>query len=199
MNSEQKQPVEKQNFRDASLTDRGIDDYIKDLDISEEELKDPNMRILDLGSGIQQELSRQSKERGYESKIVSVDPKLSLSLEKDLSKLEFSGDRLKRIQARKNLPDDTLAAVAQDLPFKDNSFDRVFAMWSVPGYIQDPQEIRVVLKEMIRVVKDGGIVKAYPLLDEQAPIIRDFLADQPDLEFFIDETRDLLAIKKIKK
>ncbi|PIT88820.1 MAG: hypothetical protein COU29_00360 [Candidatus Magasanikbacteria bacterium CG10_big_fil_rev_8_21_14_0_10_36_32] len=197
----------KQDFRDACLTKRGLSEYMDIFDITDDEMDDPNMTMLDLGSGLKQEFARQAKEEGYKSKIISVDPRLGLSLEEDLSLLSRHSPReigriSERISARQNLPDNSLSAIAQALPFKDKSFDRVFALWSVPYYIiTTPEEIKIVLKEMLRVVKDGGVIKAHPLPmgNKFLSAAKDFLSEQSDIEFSIDKNKDMMIINKKEK
>lgn len=202
MRREQMPEPPKSNFREAMLTPRDIFEYIKVFDIKDEDLNDPNATILDLGAGLRQELARQAKELNLQSKIVSLDPKLGLSLEKDLALLAYSQDRKEREDARKNLPPMPIAAISTALPFKEHSFDKIYALYSVPYYLESPQEIKVTLEEMIRTTKDGGTIKAFPLDKNQATITKQILNHLPNLEFNLEEkvkNEDwLLTIKKKK-
>ncbi|MBI2057380.1 MAG: class I SAM-dependent methyltransferase [Candidatus Yanofskybacteria bacterium] len=55
---------------------------------------------------------------------------------------------------------------AETLPFKDESFDFVLANFSVPIMQFTRQEIELIpetLREMVRVVRGGGIIKIFPV------------------------------------
>ena len=40
-------------------------------------------------------------------------------------------------EIREKTPENSVAAFAQELPYKDDSFDAVVSLYSVPGYLSD--------------------------------------------------------------
>ena len=179
----------KSDFRDAALTERGFFTrgerlgYFDIFKISEKDLDDPDALILDLGAGTQQELAREVKGLGLKAKIISTDPRLGLSEEEDLSLLPKSEKQNRLMGRGKNAQPMSLAGLSEALPFKEGSFDKIYALYSVPYYLKNPQEIQNTLQEMIRALKSGGIIKAFPVLKEQIKIVSDYLDGLPDVEF----------------
>ena len=64
-----------------SMTERGFADYLLELQMSRDELLNPNNLILDLGSGVDQNLSKACRKK-HGAKVVSFDPSLSISKKK---------------------------------------------------------------------------------------------------------------------
>ena len=132
---------------------------------------------------MKQEFAKEVKEMGLKSKIVSVDPRLGLSEQEDLSLLKEPDRKQKRLEGRKNAQPMSVAGISEALPFKENSFDKIYALYSVPYYLKNPQEIQNTLQEMIRTLKSGGTIKAFPVLKEQIKIVGNYLDGLPDIEF----------------
>jgi ubiquinone/menaquinone biosynthesis C-methylase UbiE len=178
----------KSDFRECALTKRGLftkDDRVGYFDIfkiSENDFDDPNALILDLGAGMQQEFAREVKKLGLKSKIISVDPRLGLSEEEDLSLLPKS-ERQERLEGRKNVQPMSVAATSEALPFKEGSFDKIYALYSVPYYLKNSQEIKTTLEEMIRTLKSGGIIKAFPVDKNQIEAVKKIVSGISGIEF----------------
>ncbi|MBI2676936.1 MAG: methyltransferase domain-containing protein [Candidatus Yanofskybacteria bacterium] len=59
-----------------------------------------------------------------------------------------------------------VSGAAETLPFKDESFDFVLANFSVPVMQFTGQELELIpktLREMVRVVRGGGVIKIFPV------------------------------------
>lgn len=179
----------KKDKDEIAMTSRGLADYMDILKLTEKELDDPDLLILDLGSGLEQNFAKDIRKKDIRSKIISVDPKLGLSDDEDLSSIINVSDKETRIQARKNTEPRTVAGLSGALPFLDNVFSRIYAVYSAPYYLSHPEDIEQTLKEMIRVLKPGGIIKAVPIEDEQSEIVKNFLKSSDDVSFSIKQVR----------
>lgn len=114
-------------------------------------------RILDLGSGVQKPFIKFLKEKGIQN-VTSLEPKLSAT--------SMSVEKGKNV-----------AGLASDLPFDKEVFDTVFASNSVPGYLENLEQVRRSLEEIVRVLKLGGEARIFPLLyspklKEQLPLLQ---------------------------
>lgn len=132
--------------------------------------------ILDIGSGERQEFSRGLRGKKPHITVVSVDPTLAFPVKeeglqalgvtygiydaqnRDISTVE---ERAKRI--RTALPD-TVAALAPNLPFVNNSFDAVFDNHSAFMYLPDEAGLhQEYISQLLRILKPSGIAYVYPL------------------------------------
>lgn len=133
-------------------TGRGVKDYEELLGIRPESLRD--RKILDIGAGFAN-FAREA--RHYGAEVVSLEPQdptdnLAMTPEE---KMEF-----KRALSRGEI----VQGIVQNLPFEDESFDRVFAMVSVPLYLpRQESERTLAFDEMVRVLKPGGEVRIWPV------------------------------------
>lgn len=188
--------MEKSDFRETILTNRGLFEYLEDLEIPEADFNNPNALILDLGAGIQQRLAKEAGALHLKSKIISVDPRLGLREEEDLALP--STERDMRVVGRKNPAPRSLAATAEALPFRDGTFERIYALYSVPYYLSHPEEIEATIYEVLRVLRPEGVFRAYPILEEQVDLIRGILGKRTDIAFDIKEKEEdfLLVLTK---
>ena len=193
--SQEKPPSFRSNVEDTYMSDRGIRDYIKNLDIQEKDLYDPEAVILDLGSGIQQDLAKEINKRTPRPKIISIDPRLGLNLEEDLSlmKDDAEKDQQRRVGGRKNPEPLTIAALSQNIPLKDNSVEHVYALYSVPYYLEsDIEGIKKTLHEVIRVTKPGGSIRAFPVVEDRLVDIQNVLQKIKGISFTLTEKESKL-------
>lgn len=172
----------KEQFKKTYMTERGIFGYMDVMEISEKELNDPNALILDLGSGAKQNFARDIQDLGFKAKVISVDPRLGLEENEDLALMPSSEQNERLVGRKKSMPG-TVAAIGEELPFKGESFHKIFALFSVPYYLEQENEIYQNLTEMIRVLRPGGTIKIFPILGNQVKIIEKFLNKQKDIEF----------------
>lgn len=95
----------------AQLTDRGLYDYKLLLHLPVSELR--GKQILDIGSGDSERFAREMS--AQQTMVVSLNPKWG---EKDAMQAGFNYKKLEWLQPRQSV-----AGVAQSLPFRDESFD----------------------------------------------------------------------------
>lgn len=125
---------------------RGLEIYEKALGFKRKELE--GKTVLDLGSGILEKFSRELAAEKIDANVVSLNP--------DYIAEEYR----KRI---KQLPDwqkMSVAGLGEELPFKNGSFDFVFALSSITDWAHDPAKI---CAEIVRVLKDGGSAHIGPI------------------------------------
>ena len=102
-------------------------------------------RILDIGAG-DAELEQAAKKRNIT--IIPIDPR--------------STDVYQTSSPRGV---DYIQGSAFHLPFQNNSFDLVLSHAAPPTmFIKDAEQVRIVLEEMERILKDGGEARFGPLL-----------------------------------
>lgn len=133
------------------MADKKIfEDYMRDLDLSPEDLRG---KVLDIGSGFSR-FAKYAKEHGISSKIYSLEPqRLILHREK------------------------AVQADVRDIPFKNESFDRVISNYSFPVVLASENREEAILEapeilgadllqsltEMLRVLKPGGKIILSPI------------------------------------
>lgn len=190
---------EKFDIKKTYMSDRGIFDYMNKLGVTEKELDDPDALIIDLGSGTMQNLAKDVRELGLRSKIISIDPRLGLNADEDLN-LPLSSKEDREL-GRKNPEPLTLAAFGQALPIKNESVHNIFALYSVPYYLENQGEIEDNLSEMIRVLKPGGAIRIFPIMQNQLSQVEDFLKKQKNIKssFSLKESgKDSITGEKIE-
>lgn len=171
----------------------GIDHYAGSLGYQNEEdfLKNlEGKKVLDLGSG-KGVLSREVHLRGIKAKIVSLEPKLKfpgIKTEYDTEtseylenydkshktfwqnlkrNLSFGNKHLPTELANRHHNENAIAAIAQELPFKDNSFDLIFDITAISRWMGQHEShsgqehspfYKKYLQEAMRVLKPKGVL-----------------------------------------
>jgi ubiquinone/menaquinone biosynthesis C-methylase UbiE len=163
----EKQPFSRKNSKDRIINDwvldttqamrkpggRDLADYKEFLNFDEKELN--GKTVLDLGSGSQEKLTRNLKEAGVEAEVVSLNPDYILPKYRNI------------INNQEDWQKKSVAAVAQSLPFKDESFDVILGLESVAMYedaFKKPLSAQAWSKEIARVLKPGGEARLAELL-----------------------------------
>jgi len=136
----------------AAKTSGSIDRYRGlEIPITKEFLGE---KVLDLGAGFSGDIPKYAAERGI--KIYSLSESFSEDNIRSLLK-ERVGDKI-----NKEFP--FFAGLAQELPFKSNTFDSVLSVFSIPFYLDNKKrEYKDTFKEIVRVLKPGGKAYLYPL------------------------------------
>lgn len=186
------------------LSDRGVSDYVESLDIQEADLDDPNAVILDLGSGLEQNFAKEMRERSLRAKVVSIDPRFGLRPTEDVALMEMDEHeevgRQKRAKNRQMPEPLTIAALSGALPFKENSIQQVYALFSVPYYLENKEEIKNTIYEAVRILKPGGSIRAFPVIKEHVDDVQDIVKGIKDVTFTLtlkrkmDEDEDWLLV-----
>lgn len=114
--------------------------YLENVNLTLEDLK--NKKVIDIGSG-PGDFRKALKKIGSEFEIINFDDFLYYDEDPD-----------------------AVRGNAQDINFPDESFDLVVAYGSVPlstSFREQYDLIPSAIKEMIRIVKSGGMVKIFPV------------------------------------
>jgi len=162
-------------------TGRSIKHYLENLNLSKNDLEKCDF-ILDIGSGIEQRFARDCKEMGIKATVVSIDPGILFPEKNDLRYLTSKDEITRRRTARNKPEKETVSAIAQHLPFKENSFDMVLALYSVPLYISQESDVSLSFTEILRVLKNDGQARIYPITKESKEI-DDFIQQHKDITF----------------
>ncbi|MBI5147787.1 MAG: class I SAM-dependent methyltransferase [Parcubacteria group bacterium] len=152
-----------EQFEKAMLTDRDLREYEKFLQLNAQELE--GKEILDLGSGEFQKFGRQLTRQFPDTKVTCLDASLA----------KRHADFLLREDQRKqklNLS----AALFTKLPFKNNSFDIVLSLYGTL-YLTTPESKKENIKEIIRVLRNGGEARLYPYYNRTNEAILDEIAN----------------------
>ena len=162
----------------------GLKDYQGELGIDVKEME--GKLVLDIGSGKNEKFSKEAAPIGI--KVVSMSPHLKL---KDAALTE---EFLKDWQKR------SLAGRAQEMPFKDSTFDYEVALFSVPYYLPyDQEEYKVFFKEVIRTLKPGGSAYLSPIFKNKTvgegfvplEFISSVLSQFPEITYKIEKKNDV--------
>ncbi len=162
-----------EGFNDATefrVSKRPLEDYMRFFSLTPESLK-PNSRILDMGSGENQELAVGLAKIRPDIQVVSVDPSLILSAEQHLltrknarvvlhDDKEASPEKLKRRleQSSGNI----VIALAPDLPFIDGTFDYLLDLFGAFRYL-DEKFLKNYVERIHRILKTGGEAYIFPI------------------------------------
>lgn len=144
----------KANINESPLTNRGFDETLTFIGIQSNNLEG---KVLDIGSAEAERFARDAKKYGYDIETFSVNPKMSSKEERDTRK--YLIDRRQQAEMfdyNKTLPTplEPIAALVQNLPFKDETFDTVISCFAMPLWIP-PSDFEQSFKEICRVLKPG--------------------------------------------
>ncbi|MBI2639756.1 MAG: class I SAM-dependent methyltransferase [Candidatus Sungbacteria bacterium] len=120
-------------WQEIATTNRGLEEYLRDLHLTLEMLK--GKKILDVGSGTRR-FAKELKESGVNAEVISVDPVFASPEEKSRVQGDTSGKLQEMIRntAVPGVREKTVAGVGEMLPFRDGTFDLVIADNSLPAY-----------------------------------------------------------------
>lgn len=161
----------------SPLTDRDLETYCKYFHLKPEDLE--GKKILDIGSGKQERFSKEA--RRYNADVVSLNPALQEESVRQGAKEDmFNNEAL--LEWRKK----SVAGIAQELPFKDKSFDILTSLYAVPYYIDSHKGKLSALKEMVRVLKDGGKIYIGPQVIENKQNIKESILGKEVIDWLIN-------------
>ncbi|HLC88195.1 MAG TPA: class I SAM-dependent methyltransferase [Patescibacteria group bacterium] len=135
----------------------------------------PDSKVVDIGSGERQEFARDLRIHRPDVTVFSVDPSLAIQLDPAqdqqrgiVYELKNRGyyvpDRNARLERRRNAQKFTVAAIAPNLPFPDNSMDYAFDNYGALYYFPvDNDLIKSYFRELYRILKPGGEAQIYPV------------------------------------
>lgn len=143
-------PDEADYYRCSAPVDRSYEEYCLgfgfDLAIF------AGRTVLDLGAGTEATFATQAAEHGL--RVISVNPNWQDATYRQVTEVgrNWHGDGR------------SVAAVAQELPFADESFDAVISLWGVPAYLPGTKaEYRRAFQEIHRVLKPTGVGIMFPI------------------------------------
>jgi len=164
----------------AYISDWELGDYQTELGINVAEMK--GKLVLDIGSGKSEKFSKEAAKKGI--KVVSMSPHLK-------NPAALTEEFLKDWQKS------SVAGRAQEMPFKDGTFDYEVALYSVPYYLPfNQEEYKKFFKEVIRTLKPGGRAYFAPIFKNRTVghglVPKEFIRgvlDQfrPDITYKIEE------------
>lgn len=161
-------------------------------------------KILDIGAGTKR-FAKEASELDIGAEIYSVDPIYCLSVEKMDKQLLKSKENIEYIKAfnTKVVRQRTAAALAEELPFKEKTFDLVISCFCFPMYANNEQQVRKFFADIARILKRDGEIRLYPVglgAIKKKEVLLAIDAQVNNLienEFVIIENKnDLLIIKK---
>ncbi|OGK21027.1 hypothetical protein A3C23_02335 [Candidatus Roizmanbacteria bacterium RIFCSPHIGHO2_02_FULL_37_13b] len=138
--------------------ERNLEMYEGFLGFNREDLRDKT--ILDLGSGETERFSRELKDAGIKTTVICLNPDYGLD----------NPNRFREIIT--GIPDwqhQSVAATAQSLPFAAESFDFIFANYSVTVFASPHLKSTLAKQwasELARVLKPGGEARLAPIYAE---------------------------------
>jgi ubiquinone/menaquinone biosynthesis C-methylase UbiE len=151
------------------LGGRGLSIYEKQLLFDRHELS--GKKVLDLGAGPDVKFAKELKQSGIQADVVSLSP-------------DFVDEKYLK-EVKKSFPEGKfLAGLGQNLPFGDESFDKIFAF-----HVQEHISQEVLLKfvsEIARVLKRGGDAKIGPIINTPT-----------ELDYYKEILEDNELIKKL--
>lgn len=111
--------------------------------------------VLDLGAGPGALFSKELKASGIDADVISFSPDFSDQKERDRLAPTMS-ERISKLLVLEKAEGvgGAVAGVAQQMPFKDGSFDKVLALFSVTTWAMG--DYRIWLPEIVRTLKSGG-------------------------------------------
>ncbi len=155
---EEPRPYDRQGYEQSKdsiefaqgYKDIGLEAYVLGLNISSFEDFE-GKRVLDLGAGAHLQFKRGLEKAGIHADVVSLSPAFADQYWRD------------GISDRKN-SDLVVAAMGEELPFPDDSFDRVVSL-DVPEHLGSYERYILYLREIARVLALGGIAYIGPVME----------------------------------
>jgi SAM-dependent methyltransferase len=131
--------------------------YEKFLNFNRSELA--GLTVLDLGSGPEERFRKEIERAGIKCKVICANPDYSLS--------DYRGEQLREdVAGYRSSNRSSVGALGSELPFQENSFDKIFALESVSKYCPPnlyPEAANAWAQEGYRILKAGGEFKILSL------------------------------------
>lgn len=129
-------------------TERTLDWHEELFGFKAEELE--GKKVLNVGAG-DTDLEAELEERGIKPQLVA---NVDIGYSSKAKNILFRG---------LNAPQNAVAADMKELPFKEETFNKIFCLWSL-SWLENNEDKLCALKEMLRVADDGGEINIYPVI-----------------------------------
>lgn len=166
---------------------RSIDDYESVLKFKREELE--GKMVLDLGAGPNARFSRDLEESGVKATVISLSPEYANEEQRKLFKPSFLEKIKKTIKSEGDRAVLEVAGVGEELPFADESFDEILALFSVSVWSE--YNYKLWIPEICRVLKINGEARIGPIkeprfrMDEGPEVIENWKRLRKWIEDFV--------------
>ncbi|OWK27078.1 MAG: hypothetical protein US76_00440 [Parcubacteria group bacterium GW2011_GWA2_38_13b] len=150
------------HWKEIPITHRTIKEYFDNLRMDIGIIFEK--KILDIGAGTRR-FAKEVSELDIEAKVYSVDPIYYLSINELNKQLLKSKENIEYIKVF-NIPEvkkRTVAALAEELPFKDEVFDLVISLFCLPMYINNERQVEKFFAGIARILKNSGEIRLYPV------------------------------------
>jgi len=153
-----KESFYKNSIEEGPEEGRSLEKYEEILGFKKEDLE--GKVVLDLGSGPGARFAKDLERSGVRAEVVSLSPDYVDERHRKLLKITLS-ERLKKLVGLEEVNQKAnIAATAENLPFKDESFDKILALFSVSSW--SASRYKQWLPEIMRILKSGGDVRIGP-------------------------------------
>jgi SAM-dependent methyltransferase len=138
---------------EAAITSTGYTDspyeyYARVFDLPQK----AGQLILDLGSGVQNSFGNDPQNHVHT--VVSLNPRLA-----------FSSPREELLETEPGNNTMAVAGLAQTLPFKTGTFDKIYSAYAVPHHVPAAERPKAY-SEVLRILKLGGTAQFFPLTSD---------------------------------
>ncbi|MFC1617837.1 class I SAM-dependent methyltransferase [Patescibacteria group bacterium] len=189
------------SLRGVLITQRDYKKYDDFLDIESEEAK--GKRVLNIGSGRKGKFEDKMQQKG--ASVFTITPAFNAAdttgqsmrlryYPKGWKKtaLRQAGKVMKSMRGKEWADQPKpVAAFAEDLPFRDQSFDLITALYSVPLYTEKyEQEYRDLFSGIARVLKSEGTAKLFPIAEKEKGAIEQILREDKEISFDFKEIEE---------
>src|SRR3989344_2717603 len=177
-------------------SNRGLEKYLSDLNLTKETLEDK--RILDLGSGTRR-FAKELEDGGVKAEIFSLDP----IFENPKEKIEAGAEELSEQLSKTRRVQNTVAGLGEHLPFKNNSFDLILAEYSLPAHATSKKQIDDFFESSLSSLRVGGKLRFCPPVSLQNPVLSEYITNKiTELSntsmYEVTKSDHITIIKKLK-
>ena len=161
--------------------------------------------ILDIGAGTRR-FAKEINALGIGAEVYSVDPIYYVSIDEIDKQLLKSKENIEYIKAfnTSEVKQRTVAALGEELPFKDKRFDLVISNFCFPMYANNKRQVENFFTDIARVLKNSGEIRLYPLCwfggnKKEVVLAIDIQIDtmvRSGLFRIIENKNDLLVLRK---
>mgnify|MGYP001589726479 FL=1 len=150
------------HWREIPTTQRCIQEYFFDLFLDIEIIS--GKKILDIGAGTRR-FAKEVDELNIGTVVYSVDPIYSLPVD-EIDERHLKSEEIIKYIKEFNIPvirERTVAAISEELPFKDRTFDLIISDFCFPRYANNALQVEKFFAGIARILKNNGEIRLYPV------------------------------------